>query len=219
MKQLFTVYIFFVSGLLTCRAQSVDPVSLIANKLIKAIDLKVQAMQNAVMDLQIAQRRAENELSRRELGEIGAWTQKQKELYITYYTSLKQVNPSILNTRALSAVFERQKQLVALYNEAIAANRQDRHLTALEKTQTNLGYNTILADAGRIINKLSEYLKPNNIQATDAERVKFISQSANQLEQLHAKLKVLYSGNMETSLQRVKDENEMQVIKKLYGLQ
>jgi hypothetical protein len=43
-------------------------IGLVTNKIIKAIDLKVQAMQNATINLQIAQKELENELSKKALG-------------------------------------------------------------------------------------------------------------------------------------------------------
>lgn len=218
MKRIIILSILISAILANAIAQSIDPVSLVIEKLIKAIDLKVQAMQNAVMDLQVIQRKAENELSRKELDEIGSLNQKQKELYAIYYASLKQVKPDILSNRALSAVFERQKQLVTLYNQAIAANRQDKHLTEIEKARISIQYNTILAEAGCTINKLSETLKPNNIQATDAERLKLIGQAANQLEGLYFKIRASYARNMETSLQRAKDKDAIDRIRKLYPL-
>ena len=90
MKKSLLIFTFLVFGFSVAgNAQVVEIIKLVTEKLIKAIDLKVQEMQNQVINLQIAQKQAENNLSKNKLAEIAAWEQKQKELYQSYYTSLK----------------------------------------------------------------------------------------------------------------------------------
>lgn len=57
-------------------------------KVIKAVDLKVQRLQNETIWLQNAQKVLENQLSKLKLTEIADWTEKQKELYKNYYEEL-----------------------------------------------------------------------------------------------------------------------------------
>jgi hypothetical protein len=51
------------------------------------------------------------------------------------------------------------------------------------------------------------------LSATDAERMKLITQSANQLEGLLYKLQTLYSRNQETSIKRARSKEEIETIK------
>src|SRR6476620_11144768 len=60
-------------------------------KVIKAVDLKIQRMQNETIWLQNAQKVMENQLSKLKLNEIAKWSEKQKELYSKYYTDLWKV--------------------------------------------------------------------------------------------------------------------------------
>ena len=55
-------------------------------KVIRAVDLKVQRLQNETIWLQNAQKVLENQLSKLKLTEIADWTERQKELYSDYYT-------------------------------------------------------------------------------------------------------------------------------------
>ena len=54
-------------------------------KVIKAVDLKIQRLQNKTIWLQNAQKTLENALSKLKLDEIANWTEKQKEQYRKYY--------------------------------------------------------------------------------------------------------------------------------------
>jgi glutamate racemase len=50
-------------------------------KAIKAVDLKIQRLQNKTIWLQNAQKTMENAMSKLKLTEIGDWVEKQRKLY------------------------------------------------------------------------------------------------------------------------------------------
>ncbi len=79
------------------RAQFViaEVVKLVVKKVIKAIDLQVQRLQNETIWLQNAQKTLENQLSRFRLTEISDWSEKQRRLYDGYYKELQQVKAAI----------------------------------------------------------------------------------------------------------------------------
>ena len=54
-------------------------------KVIKAVDLMIQRLQNKTIWLQNAQKVIENQLSKLKLTEISDWVNKQKELYKDYF--------------------------------------------------------------------------------------------------------------------------------------
>ena len=64
-------------------------------KVIKAIDLKVQRLQNQTIWLQNTQKVIENSMSELHLNEITDWVQKQKDLYSDYYKGLAEVKSVI----------------------------------------------------------------------------------------------------------------------------
>jgi hypothetical protein len=63
MKKWMLVIVLII-GCVSLRAQSIDPISLVIAKVIKAIDLQVQKLQNQTIWLQQAQQVAEHELSK-----------------------------------------------------------------------------------------------------------------------------------------------------------
>src|SRR2546428_2294271 len=60
-------------------------------KVIKAVDLKIQRMQNETIWLQNAQKVLENKLSELKLTEIADWSDRQRSLYSDYYQELLKV--------------------------------------------------------------------------------------------------------------------------------
>src|SRR5215211_5721301 len=69
-----------------------NPITLIIQqgikKVIVAIDLKIQRLQNKVIWLQNAQKVVENSMSKLHLEEIGDWVEKQRNLYQDYFDEL-----------------------------------------------------------------------------------------------------------------------------------
>ena len=64
-------------------------------KVIKAVDLKIQRLQNKTIWLQNAEKTLENEMSKLKLKEISDWGLKQKELYANYFDELWKVKNAL----------------------------------------------------------------------------------------------------------------------------
>lgn len=218
-KIAFVFACFFAATRQSATAQVLELITLVTNKVIKAIDLHVQEMQNAVIALQNEQRQAENHLSKEKLAEIGDWQKKQKELYANYYASLKQVKPLIGASAIVQNILKQQKTLVEQYNIALSKTQTDPHFTLSEKTTIKQTYVAIINEGSTILDKLEQALRNNNIQATDVERLKLTTQSANQMNALQYKYQTLYSRNLQLSLQRAKDLKDAETVRRLYGIQ
>src|SRR4051812_41102799 len=64
-------------------------------KVIKAVDLKIQRLQNKTIWLQNAQKTLENKMQELKLGEISDWVERQRKLYSDYYEELWKVKTAI----------------------------------------------------------------------------------------------------------------------------
>lgn len=84
-------------------------------KVVKAVDLKIQRMQNETIWLQNAQKVMENQLSKLKLTEISNWTERQKELYSKYYTDLWKVKSAITYYQRIKDITTKQVFLVEQY--------------------------------------------------------------------------------------------------------
>src|SRR5687767_7718243 len=101
-------------------------------KVIKAVDLMIQRLQNKTIWLQNAQKVLENKLNELKLKEIAEWTDKHKKLYEGYYEELWKVKRAIETYERIKHVMNRQVDLVEAYQRAWATLRNDNHFTADE---------------------------------------------------------------------------------------
>ena len=76
-------------------------------KVIKAVDLMIQRLQNKTIWLQNAQKVLENKLNELKLREIAEWTDKHKKLYEQYYEELWKVKKAIETYESVRKVMTR----------------------------------------------------------------------------------------------------------------
>ena len=187
-------------------------------KVIKAVDLKVQRLQNKTIWLQNVQKTLENALSKLKLDEISDWTKKQKEQYRKYYEELAQVKAVISYYQRIRDITKKQLQLVNEYNRAWALIRQDSHFTANEKLYMEKVYSGILDESVKNIDQISLIIKSFITKMSDAKRLELINNAADQVDVNFSDLIEFNRQNALLSLQRAKTETEVQAVKKLYGL-
>ena len=187
-------------------------------KVIKAVDLKIQRLQNKTIWLQNVQKTLENALSKLKLDEISDWTKKQKEQCRKYYEELAQVKAVISYYQRIRDITKKQLQLVNEYNRAWAMIRQDSHFTANEILYMEKVYSGILDESVKNIDQISLIIKSFTTKMSDAKRLELINNAADQVDVNYSDLIEFNRQNALLSLQRAKTETEVQAVKKLYGL-
>ncbi|MDO3627552.1 conjugal transfer protein TraI [Mucilaginibacter sp. BT774] len=193
-------------------------ITTVVKKVIKAIDLKVQRMQNKTIWLQNAQKTLENELSRFRLNEISNWSEKQRSLYEEYYQELWQVKSTITYYQRVKALTIQQVAMVGEYQRAWRLFQSDKHFKPEEITEMQRVYLGILDASSRNLDQIMLVLNPGKTQMTDQQRLEVINQAGDQLDENYVDLKQYNNQNMILSLHRSKDLNEVQTIKNYYGL-
>ena len=187
-------------------------------KVIKAVDLKIQRLQNKTIWLQNAQKTLENTLSKLKLDEISDWTEKQKEQYRKYYEELAQVKAIISYYQRIRDITQKQVQLVNEYNRSWQLIRQDKHFTSDEILYMEKVYSGILDESLKNIDQISLIIKSFTTKMSDAKRLELINNAADQVDVNYSDLVEFNRQNTLLSLQRAKTETEVQAVKKLYGL-
>src|SRR3990167_6313458 len=114
---------------------------------IKAIDLRIQRLQNKTIWLQNAQKKIENILSKVKLDEISNWTQKQRDLYKEYYQELMKVKSIISYYQRIKEITQKQTRLVEEYDRTWRLFQQDRHFTIDELDYMQRVYSGILGES------------------------------------------------------------------------
>jgi hypothetical protein len=193
-------------------------VTTVIKKVIKAIDLKVQRMQNNTIWLQNVQKTLENELSRFRLNEISNWSEKQKTLYNDYYQELWKVKSTIAYYQRIKDLTLKQVAMVREYQSAWKLFQSDKHFKPDEIVQMQRVYVGILDASAKNLDQIMLVISPGKTQMTDQQRLEAIGRAGDRLNENYSDLKQYNNQNMILSLHRSKDLNEVQTIKNYYGL-
>ena len=187
-------------------------------KVIKAIDLKIQRLQNKTIWLQNAQKTLENTLSKLKLDEIADWTEKQKEQYRKYYEELAKVKAIISYYQRIRDITGKQVRLVNEYNRSWQLLRQDSHFSSDEMEYMAKVYSGILEESLKNIDQISLIVRSFSTQMSDAKRLELINNAADEVDTNYDDLTRFNRQNMLLSLQRAKTKHEVDMVKKLYEL-
>jgi len=188
-------------------------------KVIKAVDLKIQRLQNKTIWLQNAQKVVENKMSQLKLDDISGWIEKQKKLYADYYDELWKIKVAISHYQRVKDIINKQVLLVNEYSKAYQLTKQDQNFSPAELDHIGNVFTGIINESVRNIEALQLGINAYTTQMSDAERLKIIHEVSEKLEQNLADLRSFNQHNIKLSLQRAKERNDINVVKKLYGLQ
>ena len=197
----------------------VEIIKAAVKKVIKAVDLKIQRLQNKTIWLQNAQKTLENEMSKLKLTEISDWSKRQKELYAKYFDELWKVKNAISSYQAVRDIIKKQVQLVQEYSKAFNLSKQDKNFTADELNYMQNVYTGILDESIKNIDQIQLVINAFATQMTDAKRLEIIHVAGNNIEQNITDLRQFNQQNIIISLQRSKEKNDIDVVKKLDGIE
>ncbi len=187
-------------------------------RVIKAVDLKIQRLQNETIWLQNAQKTIENQLSKLKLAEIAGWTEKQKELYSKYYQELWEIKSAITYYKRLKDLTAKQVELITEYKWAWNLFGRDKHFTPEELDTMQKVYAGILDASVKNTDELLLVVNSFKTQMSDAARLEIIATTADKIDQNLADLKKFNSENIKLSVQRATSLDETVSLKEIYGI-
>lgn len=188
-------------------------------KVIKAVDLKIQRLQNETIWLQNAQKVLENQLSKLKLTEIADWTEKQKNLYSQYYDELWKIKSAIAYYKRIKDLTEKQMAIVDEYKWAWNLFKQDKHFNIEELDYMEKVYSGILEESINNLDQILLVISSFKTQMSDAERLIIINKAADQMDANYTSLKKFNSQNISTSIQRANSLDETARLKEIYGIE
>lgn len=170
----------------SAHAQGIDPVSLLIAKVIKAIDLKVQKMQNETIWLQEAQQVAEHELSRVKLQEITDWQNRAQSLYADYFKELSTVKAVVKNLPQVKKILQMQVEVTKEYARyANDPSKQHDYAQLLQLSQD-------------IVRDLRLSVASTSLQLKDSDRVLLLYSLK---DAMHSCLEAIQALNQQTGKQ------------------
>lgn len=200
-----------------------DPITIIIQqgikKVIVAVDLKIQRLQNRVIWLQNAQKVVENTVSKLRLAEISDWVERQRNLYQGYFDELWKVKDLLSYYHKVKDITRHQISLVQEYKRAWNGIRQDRHFTPEEVSYMGEVYAGILEGSLKSLEQVILVIRSFSLQISDAKRIELINVAADELQENYDDMRAFNRQNMQLSLQRAKDQQDVAAIQRLYGIQ
>lgn len=188
-------------------------------KVIKAVDLRVQRLQNETIWLQNAQKVLENTLSKLKLTEIADWTNRQKELYSKYFDELVRVKSAIAYYQRIKDITQRQVDILAEYQRAKGLFAKDKHFSAAELGLMEEVYRGILDASLKNMDQLLLVVNSFKVQMSDGERLEIINQVALRMEENYQDLKRYNAKQVSLSLLRGKEAGDVDWVRRLYGIE
>jgi hypothetical protein len=187
-------------------------------KVITAIDLKVQRLQNQTIMLQNTEAELENAMHLNSLKDISGWLNKERDLYQRYYRELATVKTIISDYDEVKRIIRQQQQLVSEYKSAYRLFQRDKHFSADEIGQMSSIYSGVLRES---IDNLDEVLlaaSSFNMQMSDFERLQRVDHASAGMQRNLDDLRQFNNSNMQLSMERAKDENDRRMVMQLYGI-
>jgi hypothetical protein len=187
-------------------------------KVINAVDLSIQRMQNKTIWLQNAQKELENILSQAKLAEISDWSQKQRDLYAGYFEELWKVKEVITYYYRIKEITQKQIAISHEYKTVFKLFKQDSHFTPEEINYMGKVYTGIIDESLKNLDQLLQVIHSFTTQMSDEKRMQLIDAAGDAIDNNYNDLQIFNNQNKILSLQRSKDAQEAAVVKALYGL-
>ncbi|HEU5163886.1 MAG TPA: conjugal transfer protein TraI [Chitinophagaceae bacterium] len=187
-------------------------------KVIVAVDLKIQRLQNEVIWLQNAQKVLENKFSELKLAEISDWIEKQRAQYANYFDELWRIKAALSYYQRVKDIIEKQLKLVKEYKAAWALFKQDKNFTGDELDHMQKVYQGIMNESIKNLDQLSLVINAFVTQMSDAKRMEIINEVDNKLDENLGDLREFNNQNKMISIQRASEKGDIETVKKLYGL-
>lgn len=187
-------------------------------KVIVAVDLKIQRLQNKTIWLQNAQKTLENQMSKLKLDDIKDWVEKQRKLYDDYFQELWKVKSALTYYQRVKDIIERQVAMVNEYKGAWALFKQDKNFTKEELDYMYNIYTGMMDESVKGIDQLFLVVNAFATQMTDAKRLEIINTVSDNLEKQFLDIKDFNNQNKMLSLQRASEKGDIEYVKRLYGL-
>lgn len=175
LKLLVVLLMFLGTGI---QAHSALPIAEIIRqgviRVIVAVDLKIQRMQNETIWLQQAQQQMENVLSKTKLDEIADWSERQKELYGDYYQGLWKVKSALTQYQRIREITSTQKKILESYQKTWNLLVREGQFSPGELQLIQGKFGKILSQSIRNLDDLTSLLQSYTAQISDADRLERI---------------------------------------------
>lgn len=210
MKKIIVV----ISLMLCYKTEAQIPIiGTIIAKVIKAIDLKVQRMQNEVLALQNVQRNIENGLHKLKLNEIADWSVKQKKLYEDYFKELRVVKKSIAEKTRIRTLVDQQLAIAGNYTKIMQAAPGLFNVQEKQEIQTRC--DLLLQRSLHALDQAEIVSAGNYTSMTDEARLGILDDATGTMLRAAKEMLSLRQSVLQENKRRIDERNGIESMKKL----
>jgi hypothetical protein len=220
MKKIFIILMacVFISTSIEAQIPIISVITTLAKKVLNAFDLEVENLQNQTVWLQDAQKELENAMAQLQLNGITDWVQQTKDLYAEYYQELSLVKQIIADYDKVKTIIQLQSKIVSEYKSAYALFQQDKNFSSSEITYIYNVYSGIIDASIKNLDQALLVVNDFVTQMSDGSRMNIIDGAAKGMQKNYNDLKQFNNQNIQLSLQRAYENNNLGTVKQLYGL-
>lgn len=149
-------------------------------------------------------------------GEVRSISEGNFNLHSAFLNSLEAVSPAVRQYGRVADIIANQASIVSEYKAAWTQANASGHFSATELVYMNSVFTALLNQSVDNLTNLTNILTANTLRMSDAERLQAIDHIYGDTQ---SKLSFLRSFNNQVailSLQRAKEQNDIQMLKKLY---
>lgn len=187
-------------------------------KTIKAVDLKIQRLQNKTIWLQNAHKLLENKMTALKLNEISKASNFYSTLYEEYFAELKDAKHMINQYRQIREITRIQSLVVSEYQKVWWLLQKDPNFSAPELEQMSQDYQGILENSLKNTDLLIHIISSFSAHMTDGQRLKLIKNVEAKVQKNFRVLRHYNLHNCLISLQRADSVGQKDHLEKIYGL-
>jgi hypothetical protein len=215
------VVVYILSATLS-KVKAQDPISIIIKegitKVIKAVDLKIQRLQTKTIWLQNAQKVIENTMSKVKLDEITGWVEKQRVFYKDYFEELQKVKLVLNYYHKVKEIAALQLAIAKEYKRSFDGIKQDVHFTPDEVNYMSTVYSGIIDESLKNLDGVYLVINSFTTQMSDEKRMEIIDGVGKAIQKNYDDVRSFSSQNIQLSIARSKNQQDILQLKRLYGL-
>jgi hypothetical protein len=154
------------------------------------------------------------QISKNGLGTITNWTKGEFDLHSGYYNSLKTINPALKDNAKTNAIAGYANAVPGQFDHVLAMDGLDQD----SRKYVLAVRDEVLKECNRDIDELELVMTSGKAEMTDDERFKRIDQVYGRTKDKYAFTLSYCNGVKNLLLQKTQDEQNIQTLRRLYGI-
>ena len=139
-------------------------------------------------------------------------------LHETFLNGLLEVSPAVQRYERIAGIMQYQLRIVKEYKAAFSQFKSDKHFTADEIDYMRNVYSHLFDESVKSLNDLITVITAGKLRMSDDERISAIDHVWDEVQDQYGFLKAFNNGTALLSLQRQKDEQDVDVSKQLFDI-